>query len=207
MLLTPSQSALLVALGIPLALSCWPLWAAIPMTLGMTWRLWTLGSWTAICAMIIGALVMCWVAGHRRWAGAIGMFLAGLVLVNRHVLLAHFSVRLETWPLTWKEWVSSFWIGHGPETGVLSPMVQTSWGFAYRHQDVLSALRDYGVFMLIPLAWGSAVLWRGASSFQRGILAIIGLVMSVQTQAAFPRMMAFVCVVLGWCLMRKTADA
>ena len=195
---TPSQTAFVLALAVPL------LWGRarwlIPI---MVWQILTLRSYSSLVALGVAGVALLWLARRWAWAVAGTGALALWCAVSAPALLAKFAIRTETWPMTWREWQTAFWFGHGPETGLLSPMIQTSQGYAYRHQDLLAGLRDFGVFLLLPLGWCAWHLWRGATLAQRYVLLVMGLVMSVQTQVCFPRVMVYGCALLGWCLMRE----
>ena len=78
-----------------------------------------------------------------------------------------------------------------------------AYGWMYRHNDLLAGMRDYGVGIAVAVAGLFAQLWRGASFGQRWTLLVCVLVMLVQTQASFPRMMGLVCVALGWVAIRE----
>ena len=197
LLLTPSQSAFLSALAIPI------FWSTcrwfIPVSI---WNIWNFHSATALLAVLLTGIALCLLQKEWGLAGLLAIVGAMVVAFLWPGLVAKFACRVETWPMILRELAASPWIGQGMDTSLMSPAVLTSQGWVYRHNDLLTAARDFGV-CIIPFAIALMYkLWRGASLTQRSTVMIAGLVMFCQTQAVFPRMMLFVCVIIGWCAMR-----
>ena len=201
-LLTSSQSVFLSALCLPLA---WSLWH--PLVLVPAWHLCQLPSYSALAAVCLTSLVLLIV--HRQWWWAMVLTgLAGLVaLCQWPILVARWACRPLVWAVSWREWLQHPWLGWGMDTSIQSPMVTTPSGWFYRHQDFLALCRDYGVVAGLAILATLWQLWRGATETQRWLLGLLVLVMSVQTQAVFPRMMAFLCVIVGACAIREEAVA
>lgn len=200
-LLTPSQSAFLSSLSIPFAWAVCP-WLVVPLA----WKVWSLGSWTAAGASVLGAL---WRLGAaRRWREVVGgvAVALGACWVFQGQILGRFACRPSGWAMTLAEWWQHPFLGQGFDATLNAPKIwNPGIGLTYRHNDLLQGMRDWGVLAGV-LAVGFAVsAWRRGTVEQRWVLAVMGLTMLMQTQMSFPRMAGIVAAVAGYCAIPRDA--
>lgn len=195
---TSPQTAFLAALALPLCAAAWWPLAGIPLlALGHAVYASPSGATSSLLGLGVGCCYLAWRRRQPLW-----LLGPGALLVWRWASVwAKWPDRLWLWRETLTDIGRAPWLGHGTNVDFMRPMIHAPFGWAYRHQDALAAWRDYG--LIAPLALGLLIwqLWRTPSwRWQRMAVLMAGVVMSLQTQAVFPRVMVLGCVVLGACL-------
>ena len=200
---TPSQMGFASALSIPFAWVIHPALSVIPISSMILSK-----SATPLAATLIAliATLVC----SRRWvyAGLVTV-LSILAVSSGHVqnrIDQRFDQRVEALAYTAKEIQDHPFIGNGFDTSLNAPMVPTESGYTYAHNDYLGLARMLGIpAMLIAIGGLIYFLCTSAPSPALFALSVAAIAMAFQTQAWFPRIMFFICIIVGLAVKEKNA--
>lgn len=193
LLWSKSQAALFYALSVPVCFATVPLFSLGPL-LGLG-----LGqSYSAIFALGLASGVVAAAWGRSWLLGPIAAFFVFLAWWRGpEVLWERLSCRPEAWWLTLQDILKRPLWGHGFPINFMRPMVLTSEGWLYRHNDLLALWRDLGLPAVVAVGLFVRRILSPMSWWSVWVILIMALTMLVQTQASFPRIMGPVCVLLG----------